>query len=95
MVEWQDMGHAAALSISAVLGVVGANYLTTYITTPWQEIVAGAVVFLIPMYGLRGHDGAMSYLRIFLMVAGITALVRGLAAQFNITQLSQLTMGTL
>jgi hypothetical protein len=88
----------AGYGFAGVLGVVGANYISTAVgldnTHPLIEMSAGLIVMAIPTFLVHDNSGIMGATRLLLGVAGMTLLLRGLLApavlNVNLSSFSQI-----
>jgi hypothetical protein len=86
MVESEHLKRAGGVfiySAAAIFGIIAANYVGTVMTGsavagPWTLSLAGLALFAIPVFGIRGNAGWEGPTRIFLGVAGLTMLLRGI-----------------
>ena len=90
-----SFGKLAVISLSAVVGVIGANYLATY-TSPIIGIVAGVVALGAGLW-IKGTGHGIGALRIFLFSAGLVAVIRGVAsyAEAGLQTQTNYTLGVL
>ena len=76
---------ALAYAGAAILGVITANYAETYLVQPWYNVIAGLVVFAVPVFALRQNMGMMGPVRMYLAVAGLCLIVNGIIGLLSVS----------
>jgi drug/metabolite transporter (DMT)-like permease len=72
-------GHLVLVALGGIAGIIGAAYLSTYVSSAIAGLVAGAVLLAIPMFIWKNEKGSpwIAAGRIALGLAGVLFVLRG------------------
>ena len=77
-------GGVFVYSLMAILGVITANAIDSAAVFQssgmgaWIKLVLGAVIFAVPVIGIRGNSGWEGPVRMYLGVTGLTVFLRAI-----------------
>lgn len=76
-------GGVFVYSLMAILGVITANAIDGAAVFnsgmgAWIKLVLGAVIFAVPVIGIRGNSGWEGPVRMYLGVTGLTVFLRAI-----------------
>lgn len=74
----RDYVNLLAYSTSAIVAVIAANYIMVPITNVWVQVALGLILFIVPVWFLKGEGMAMSAVKLFFGVTGLTIVLRAL-----------------